>query len=838
MTARRAPQIVLALLAFAAPDARPAGPPALRPADLYGDPLPPGALARLGTVRFRHGNSIKGVAVSPDGKRLASTGADGIIRLWDFATGRPRRTFWGRFDSLLFSPDGKVLAGGITPDGPVAWWEVATRKELGCIPGRFTCHAFTADGKRLAAGAAEGPVRLWEVRTAREVRAPAGYPRGALALAFSPDGKRGAAATRDALALLDARTGKVIRRIPVVGSCLAFSPDGKTLAFGTTHEPGKVESPVLLYDAATGKERRRLEGPRLEAHRGGVTCLGFSADGTVLLSADHEGTACVWRTATGEQLCRVFAAEWQGVGFALAPDGKTLVSGGHLNTVRLWDAATGKLVPRTGGHAGEVIALAFTPGGKSLLTTGVDQTVRSWDPATGKERRRLDADGVFPFQVAFSPGGDLLAGLVPNDSLGLLDLGRGRVVREFGKDGVGSTLAFSPDGKALAADGLAADGPDGSIRRWEVARGKQVRKLTAGDEGRPAPRPWRCLAFSPNGERLAAGRGNAHDPQDSREGSRDVCVWDVRSGKELLRLSLPEDDYLYGTVALAFTPDGRALVSGGTVIRAWDAATGKELRRFGGGLPHPGNPGIRCMAVSPDGRLAASAGWDGGTIRLWELATGGEVRTLEGHAGSVTCLSFSPAARRLASAGCDTTALVWDVTGVSGHGKGRPSAAELRAAWEDLAGRNAARAYRGVALLAASPAQAVPFLRARLRPVPRGEGRRIARLVADLDSEEFGVREQAARELAALREAAEPTLRRTLGGKPPLEQRRRIERLLARLSDRTLTPGELRRGRALAALEYSAAPAARRFLAELAGGAPEAPLTQEARSALARLGKP
>jgi hypothetical protein len=233
--------------------------------------------------------------------------------------------------------------------------------------------------------------------------------------------------------------------------------------------------------------------------------------------------------------------------------------------------------------------------------------------------------------------------------------------------------------------------------------------------------------------------------------------------------------------SVAFSASGRLLVSAdpGTV-RLWETATAGEVRRFA----RLGRQ-VTCFALAPDGKLLAAGGGKG-TIYLWEVGTGKELRPLAGHQGCVTSLAFSDDGKALASASDDTTALVWDVAGL-GRGAGRRAAPlpapKLAAWWADLAGDDAARAYEAVWALAAG--DSAPFLKGRLRPVPAAGAEQVARLLADLDSDAFAVRERATRELAKLEEAAEPALRKALAGHPSPEVRRRVTGLLEGLGGRS-----------------------------------------------------
>jgi hypothetical protein len=201
---------------------------------------------------------------------------------------------------------------------------------------------------------------------------------------------------------------------------------------------------------------------------------------------------------------------------------------------------------------------------------------------------------------------------------------------------------------------------------------------------------------------------------------------------------------------------------------------------------------------------------------------------------------FSPDGARLASGSEDASVLLWDVRKVLGPAPpapALPTAADLDAWWRDLARADGDGAYKAVWRLAAAPAQSVPLLRERLRPAAPIDGKRVERLIADLDADEFAAREAASRELEALGQRAGPALRRSVAGRGSVEAKRRAERLLGPLEAGRQAAEHLRGLRALEVLEAAATPEARELLRALAKGAPDAVLTREAAAALARLGR-
>jgi RNA polymerase sigma factor (sigma-70 family) len=821
----------------AKPDEPPPQPQAEAPArtDALGDPLPPGVLLRLGTVRLRHHGTLRSLTFSRDGKELISAGWNRVVRVWEPVTGKELRHFAGPdkgFDVIALSPDGKVLAGG-SLDGNVYLWDAATGKELrhfGGYQGHVNSIAFSGKGDVLAtAGEKDKTVRLWDVATGNLLRQTGEHPEAVRVVAFSADGRMLAAASWDKTARLwDAATGRELR--PLSGnegkiSCFAFSPDGRTLVAGDDQN-------TRLWDVATGKPLRALGG-----HRGEVQSVAFTPDGKMLATGGWDHTLRFWDPATGRQLRNIHAHPDRVGMLAFTPDGKLLASGAAESSIHLWDVATAEPVGPAVGHGERVPSVTYSPDGKQLATAAWDGTLRLWDAATGKELRRWSpAEGAerrYPTdepmrlgRVLFSPDGKLLAAWRQDEQVQVWDAATGKHQWLF----PGNNMAFSPDGKLMACAGrgtTAADANAGVIRLYDLATGEVVRELR-GTKSMIAG-----LVFSPDGKTLATtaqqGIGLRYSGGQEEQDTNSVHLWDVASGQPRLAFAGPP----HGG-SLTYSRDGKMLASlefMGKTIGLWEAATGKERAQLEGHREM-----IFSLSFAPDGRTLASGSMDG-TVRLWDSPTGKEIGRLEGHGGWVLSVAFAPDGKTLASSSTDTTVLVWDLARI---GRAVPKGAnlqpaELEALWADLAGDDAPRAYRAITTLSAAPEQAVPFVRERLRPVTADDVRQLVRRISDLDSDQFTVRQAAEEELMKQgAEGAEPALRQALAGNPPPEKRRRLEKIIETLERRPVS-GEVLRGlRALEALEYAGTPEARRVLKALSQGAAEARLTQEAKACLER----
>ena len=432
----------------------------LQPTDRYGDPLPAGALARLGTSRFRL-QGIRCLVYSPDGKTLASGGdsGGGPIRFWDAATGKLLRRLENEVDeyitSLTFSQDGKLLASTGLPkrgDITVRLWDAITGKQLrefgGSSETGYTT-AFSLDGKLLANGGQDGTIHVWEAASGRELLRFRGQPGPIGSLVISPDGKTLAANDSNGIIRLwDTATGKVLRQLPGQKTdLLAFSPDNLTLASGNS------DGPVCFWEVATGKERLQVAFPRsIILSRAGDNIL-FSPDGT-RLAAGYPGV--ILDVRTGKELVRLEEHSCWHRCLAFSPDGKILAGDG-LGRIRFWDTATGKEIFKDSAHREKVSSLSFFPDGKTLATASADRTVRIWDTATGKELFQFRGHGPFiPGEgnhLAVSPDGHTVAAWL-GDTFFHWDIRKPGPIEEFRVPGEwfsSRVVTFTARGRMLAA---------------------------------------------------------------------------------------------------------------------------------------------------------------------------------------------------------------------------------------------------------------------------------------------------------------------------------------------------------------------------------------------------
>jgi WD40 repeat protein len=858
--------------------------------DVYGDPLPDGALARLGTVRWRAGGPIALAAFLPDGKSVLTVNQDRVAQVWDRDSGKELRHFDAagpastdpgapRFVllnangyGLALSGDGKALAC-FGRDGSVHVWDVATGKETGKVSDLRTASraqlALGADGKTLVTAVYGQKTNVWDVATGKDVRS-FGEPKADSRLmpyrmALSPDGKTlvqigyevGKAPAQTAILVWDAAEGKELRRIsdPGLGTgsvpamLSAISPDAKLAAVPSAAQAGGRK--VKLIDLGTGKEAHELEGAT------GNGPLVFSPDGKRLVALHGTGHGVtVWDVAAGKKLrtvgdesapavaVMVNQLNRNGAGLSVSPDGK-LLAWGDGPALRLTDLETGKDKAAASGHPASARELLFGRDGKTLLTAGEDGTLRRWDTATGKDLGQVALPANTYAYVIPSPDQSVLAAFDPTGTIHLLDAATGKVKHTLApaQPGFGSSVAFSPDSRRLASVSMAGQ----TVEVYDVAAGKAKLSLALPSAQQNVPgvgaviigaRGPRRAFFAPDGRLLAVTDGN-------------LVLFDVAAAREERQIELPQGAVIrYAT----FSPDGRAIaveLTGGQV-ELWEVASGqKRLTLHAQVKPDPSRAlsGIAVvgrvvvsnpvtLAFSPDGRLLAQA--DGNAARLWDLYTGKEAAAFDGHRGPILGLAFAPDGRRLATSSADTTALLWDAE--PAVKKLPPLAAplareKLDAAWAALAEGDGAAAYEAVRRLAGDPQKAVPFLAERVKPVTPPDPARVAKLIAALDSDEFDTRESAHKELEKLGELVLGPAREALKGKPSAEQRRALEELVKGAAAPSPSGERLRLLRALEALELAHTPEAVKLLKAVAGGAPDTLPTTQARAILTRMGE-
>jgi WD40 repeat protein len=734
--------------------------------DAFGDPLPAGAVARLGTLRFRHESNIVFATFLRDGKRVLSMSDDGGLRVWDFPSG----TVLQRLDQLAgtagvagatLSPDDKHLSV-FGDDGFLHIWDWANAKQLGKVarvagaprlPRNTNTPAaesvYSPDGRTLLVFGTSRILQIVDLASGKEVGPGSGHTDSIIAISFTPDGRQ--VLTRDALGThtWDAATGKpvavAVRKLPdTAGSPTVFSPDGRL----------------------------------------GVTVMRFASPAVARAAKSRE--AILFDTATGKELAKIDLA-----------------------------------VEVTPLHRNPIV---FSPDGRILAASGnaAQHTIDLYELPSGKLQRSIDAGQAAGPNVGAK---GIAWGAAKNGAGGVPAGGKGMGGAKGAKGGKGGGAAFP--GGAIGGGGPAGGGLAGGV--FANAAFSRASALT------------QRLLFSPDGTALAF--------QAMRDGP--VLVLDTMTGKTIGTLDLGDTP---PNLPAEFTPDTRCLaVEGGDgTVRLYEVATGQLRTAIGPnqskakvGDADPlgnamfGGPGVvvrsrSSFAIAPNGKLLALSG-PGGAIHIRSAWTGKDLTVLKGHTAAVNALAFAPDGKSLASGSDDMTALIWDVTRFARPAPGAAAVKpdDLERAWQTLAAPDAGKAFAAMREFVAAPADAVAWIKTRLKPVPPLDRKRVDDLIKQLEDDQFTAREEAAAELTKLGEPVLPVLAKVLASNPLPEARVRLEQVRTKLAP-VMQGDRLRAYRAVEVLEVIGTPEARAVLQMVADGAPGTLLTTSAQAALRR----
>ena len=691
--------------------------PAHERLDRYGDPLPDGAVLRLGTIRLRAGSYVRSLTFSPDSRVLATVSGPAIV-FWDVETGRliRRLTLSGHHNTAIsgrstledvdFSPDGTAIVA-LYGDGAVHLWDARSGKKRWEQPGQTDrAHAilFAPDGNTFATTADNGTLTLWDTASGSVLLTLHLTRRQwwTTPIAFSPNGNLLACGVDRDIRLFDLTRGVEAATIKRAHedeiTRIAFSPDGKTLfSSGAQFKRIGPQSGIMLgelrsFDVATQTKTREFFG---DTPVSGGCVFAISRDGRTAVS-EQFNSLMVWDVASGKSTLTIpsywlplaagqkrIDSNWSfpAKGLALSHDGKTIACvATPLDNVLLWDVASGKQKPAfPEAHSASVHGLACAPDGSRIATCGADGTVRLWDALNAKPLKTFVLSDFFPCRlqtVAFSRDGKTLVAAGQDRKQGestgfvrIWDAESGTVRREVEAGSDVSKVALSNDGSKLLIERTTTVdvkmGP--GMGRGQMTSQQPVLMLVDVRSGTKRPliklkKLLKCLAYSPDGKTI-----------NTIEADGSFKAWNSATG-EMLRSCVvrnaptqtsPRNQRgrnLNGLYSAAVSADGTLAVVGAfgsDGATMWDLTKGTRL----GPLNLTRESGsVQNVAISPDNQIIATGNWgaEQHAIRIWEAKTGRLLLRVSQPCG-VGAMQFTPDSRRLITGMSDGTALVWEV---------------------------------------------------------------------------------------------------------------------------------------------------------------------------------
>ncbi|HAV77027.1 MAG TPA: hypothetical protein DCX53_06710 [Anaerolineae bacterium] len=539
--------------------------------------------------------STKRVAYSPDGKLLIACDRN-QVKIYNPESGSLLKTLTGHeayITSIAISTNGKHIASGGL-DGSAIIWDVSTGDPIWQLDAHTDAIeelTFSPDGKLLVTTGDDAALRVWEMITGDLLQEYTDFRGVVVGVTFSPDGMQLAFAD-DSLHVwqFDLETTKdgnmivshEIFTIPVAVPD-SFGPDGKVLAGVGGDEAGGIG--IKLWDSATGRELLTLTGQK------SVNGLAFSPDGKSLASTSSDGTVKIWSLSPGNEKITVSAP---GAGFgtriAYNPVDQEILTNGGDGTATVWNAESGESRLTIQGHDLEILNIAFSPDGRRFATGSFDGTAIVWDTITSQKLLTFPAHEFGVRDIAFSPNEDLVATGGFDGTAKLWDATTGAFLHEITEhQGLVLGVAFSPDGTRLATAST-----DATAKIWDVKTGGLIFTLSGHTDG------IRDVVYSPDGTLIATGSGDGT-----------IILSDAKTGSQTMTLI----GHSSGVFSVAFSPDGKLLAtgSGDNTAKIWDVESGQEILTLPGS--QGGVIGVAFSLSDNGAHLAVSSG--DGIVRIF-----------------------------------------------------------------------------------------------------------------------------------------------------------------------------------------------------------------------------
>lgn len=793
--------------------------------DAYGDALPSGTIARLGTARFRHDSPIICQAVTNDGKLIA-TGGGRTVRVWDAATGKQLHVLTinqaGRSiapAAVAFSPDGQMLAAlGSYGQGVLMVWDLRggqarqemllpQRDEYSTVMMDMPFLAFTSNNKHLLVkNYSEKAIHHFDLETGMEMRSYQDVSAALTTMTISPDGHTLAAGTEGRQVILwDTRSGKELKRLqhdyPLVS--LDFSPNGQRLA------AMDQDLAPRIWNLATGKELHTLPA------RTRSVGICWSTDGESLYVARQPDQLLTWNLKDQQEKTVAVPRGWvAGPLYTYTTksntDGLILGSlgrrGNNVSRVRQVDLLHLEQAGKFDGYESGNVFAFYLPYRKQWASIGTsnDNVLRLWD-----EQGRSTQSFVLPLGevtlrcFSVNSSGKLIALSAYDGRTFIIDVTNGqiqRTVTAFNRSCY--DVEFSAEGDAIVLTDVR------HVKVIQLSTGKELKSYEISSTDPP-----RSL-ISSDGSRIAS---LVYMPEDEQLNMR---ILEARTGRVLSN----EVKMLVQNQNFYFSPDGRNILIFGNRgrpggISVIEAASGKV--RFQAELPAPYQFLSNQARISPDGRwlVACGSGNDADQYAaiLWRIGAKPDPTILQGHRGMVISVIFSNDSKQLLSTSYDSTMLVWNLNRYAPLPATPLDEAGYAKLWKELADQDATKASQAIHRLAEQP-QAAHWLGNQIAEkavILKPE--QIKEWISQLNSTQFNVREEATKQLIRHSVQARNALKAASADPASTEVKRRLDQILTAVRENNgLSDNPLQTTRAIEALEIIGTSDALKELEQLA----------------------
>ncbi|HEX3148140.1 MAG TPA: WD40 repeat domain-containing protein [Gemmataceae bacterium] len=591
-----------------------------------------------------HTQNVTALAVSQDGKFLATGSSDKTIRLWDMTgtSARLARVYQGHSEevaSLAFSPDGQTLASG-SNDQSVRLWRVSLADEH----QNFADHtayvwtaAFSPDGKMFADAGVDKVVYLRDT-AGKVLHKLEGHTGPVTAVAFSADSSKLASVGGDQVVRIwKTSDGKLIKELKGhTGPIMAVAFGGNDLLI-----TGGIDKTARVWDVNQDQPKMTLP-----ANKSMIGAVALRADGKQAMVGTADGMLRIYDLSEANpKETAAFTAHLAGVGdIVYGPDGTKIATCGGDGLVKYWNLSGAPVPPILAefkGHNKPVSSVAFNSDGRFLVSGGGDNVVRVWDLATKTELRALRGHLDWISSVAFGTNGRTLLSASVDKTVKVWELSSGETAKPVGHSRRLNTIAVSADGRWVASGS-----EDRTIKIWDAAAGMEAFTLDAGAGGHDAD--VTSVAFDPTGKKLVSGGDD-----------RKIVIWDLVARKPITTLAVDQR-----IPFLIWSSKGDKFVAWQSSKRG-DAETNNFKSYDPTGKPLNSldlkDRAVLCTTFTTDGEMAA-LGFADGSVQLWNLKSnervGGDWAAFMADLGDI---GVTPDKKKVVAIDAKLTVKIYDV---------------------------------------------------------------------------------------------------------------------------------------------------------------------------------